>query len=122
MAKRILMIDDEPNTIEVVGDRLKEMGYEFEGRSNPKEGQWATSKTRPDLIVLDINMPGWNDGIGFLDSIRHHPNLLGIPIVIYTSLNIRELRRGAEEAGAAGYYQKLSEDKAFYDKIKKLLG
>ena len=122
MAKKILMIDDEPNTIKIIEDRLKLMGYDFEGRMNPKDGQWATSKTRPDLIIIDVSMPGWSNGVDFLVSLKHNPALTGVPIVVYTSLNDPDLQRRAAESGAAGYFQKVSGNKALFDKIKSLLG
>ena len=121
MSKKILIIDDVQDTIDILTDRLEPLGYEVEGRVNPKEGQWATSKNRPDLIVLDINMPGWRDGLGFMTSLKHHPNLLGIPILIYTSLKDPEIRAKAVEGGAAGFFVKLEEDSALLDRIKALL-
>ncbi|OGH55720.1 MAG: hypothetical protein A3G34_01470 [Candidatus Lindowbacteria bacterium RIFCSPLOWO2_12_FULL_62_27] len=119
--KRILIIDDEQDLIDVLKGRLEEAGYEADGETTPVKGQWSTTRNRPDLIVLDINMPGWLSGLDFIVSLAHIPTLTGLPILIYTSQQSPDVRDRALAAGAIDLFIKGAEDRALMDKIKLLL-
>lgn len=119
--KRILIIDDEQDLIDVLRGRLEEMGYDVEGQTTPVKGQWSTTKRRPNLIILDIKMPGFIDGIDFVDGLTHHPMLTGVPILIYTSQPNPDLRARAIAAGAVDLFVKGVEEHGLIEKIKLLL-
>lgn len=58
--KKILLVDDEDNVRFVYGEELREEGYEIVSASNGEEGLQIFENERPDLVILDIHMPGMN--------------------------------------------------------------
>lgn len=80
MAYRILIVDDEKMMIELLTDHLQDCGYEILSAVSAKEAVACLQK-RPDLILLDINMPG-TDGLELCRSIRDH---IVCPILFLTA-------------------------------------
>ncbi len=119
--KRVLIIDDEPDLIDVLTPRLQDMGYEVEGQTDPVEGRRAAIKSRPDLIILDIRIPGWN-GLELMQSLTHLPNLQDVPILIYTASKDSEDEAIAKTQGAAGYFVKAVNDAGLISAVKQFLG
>ncbi|MBX5493008.1 MAG: response regulator [Chloroflexi bacterium] len=93
MPKRILLVDDAPQLLEAMEAVLTEAGYAVVGCDTPQDAVDLARETRPDLIVLDINMPGMN-GWEVLEVLRLDPTTRRIPIVIssadYNALQQRE--------------------------------
>jgi two-component system alkaline phosphatase synthesis response regulator PhoP/two-component system response regulator VicR len=84
MAKKILVIDDEPNVVKMVRSRLEAANYEVIAALNGKEGLEKVKSEKPDLIILDILMPQM-DGYTFMREVRSTNSLKHIPIVILTA-------------------------------------
>lgn len=118
--KRILIIDDEPDLIDVMMPRLEDLGYVVDGQTDPVEGRRSAMKHRPDLIILDIYIPGWN-GLELMQSLLHLPNLTDVPILIYTAHKEAEDEAIARKQGAAGYFTKGLDDAKLINTIKQLL-
>jgi len=81
--KNILIIDDDVNLLEVLSIELKDFGYEVDTAVNGEEGFEQTKKNRPDLIVLDIIMPGM-DGFEFYKLVKKDPEIANIPVLVLT--------------------------------------
>lgn len=101
MAKEILVVDDEPNMIDIAQAVLEEKGFRVTGVHGGKECLERLKERKPDLILLDIRMPGM-DGWDVLKEIKRDKRTKAIPVMIYTvmekSLDERTLReRGVEE-------------------------
>lgn len=81
--EKILIVDDEPDIVKLLGDFLTGLGYEVSSAYNGKEGLEKVRADHPDLILLDYIMPEM-DGYSFLDELRHDPQLLTIPAIMIT--------------------------------------
>ncbi len=82
--KKILIIDDEPNIVKMVEVRLKANNYDVVVASDGTQGMEKAKKEHPDLIILDVMMPGM-DGFQFFKTIRKDPAQAGIPILMLTA-------------------------------------
>ena len=85
MKKKILVIDDEPDIREIVRLYLSEEGYDIIEASNGQEGIIKAQQEEPDLIVLDIMLPGIN-GFEVAKHLKDDPNTHDIPIIILSVL------------------------------------
>ena len=81
MPKKILIVDDEPQIVEICQDYLKAAGYETVTASNGMQGLSLARREKPDLIVLDLMMPEM-DGLDMCRTIRRESN---IPIIMLTA-------------------------------------
>ena len=106
MAKRILVIDDDPVITRLVKIRLETVGYEVTTAHNGKEGFNAMMGTEPpDLIVLDIMMPEM-DGYTFVRELRKNPTLKNIHVIMLTAKGQPLERKKGLEVGADSYVTK----------------
>lgn len=103
--KKVLIIDDNPDTLQVVGDLLEDHHYECHTVSSSSEGMTTAATWKPDLILLDLMMPGMS-GFGFLRKIKGMPELSKIPIIVLTSLGDQEVAHEALDLGAKGFLRK----------------
>ena len=81
--KKILIVDDKPDIVEIIQHRLNIYGWEVITSANGREGIEKAANEKPDLIVLDINMPVMN-GHDMLDRLRKDPDLKDIPVIMCT--------------------------------------
>lgn len=81
---RILIVDDNLMNIQVVGEMLRSKGYKIEVALNGYEALQVAEKKRPDLILLDIMMPGM-DGYEVCDKLKAAPSTQEIPIIFLTA-------------------------------------
>lgn len=95
MAPHILIIDDEADTLRLIGMVLKREGYDTTTAQSGSEGLQLAVKVSPDLIILDIIMPDM-DGYAVAKSLRSNPTTAGIPILVFSA-------RGQSPAHAAEY-------------------
>ncbi|MEZ5319723.1 MAG: response regulator [Vicinamibacterales bacterium] len=86
---RILVVDDEANIRELLTQEFTEAGYQVATAINGQEAIAAARRDRPDLIVLDVMMPGMN-GFDAAAVLKNDPETAGIPIVILSIVQDRE--------------------------------
>jgi CheY-like chemotaxis protein len=84
-SRKILVIDDEPDVVSYLSAFLEDEGFEVLTASNGPDGLGLARKETPDLITLDITMPGMS-GIEVLTSLRRDDQLCSIPVVIITGV------------------------------------
>jgi len=84
MAKKILLIDDDPTLVKIVEPFLQSHGYAVSVAYDGEEGIAQAKKSAPDLIVLDVQMPRMN-GYTFVFELKKIPNSNSIPIIVLTS-------------------------------------
>ncbi len=84
LPKTVLIIDDEPDLVEISKTHLEEAGYCVITASNGIEGLELAKKSKPDLILLDIVMPGM-DGLEMLETLRGTPGLSAIKVLMLTA-------------------------------------
>jgi len=94
MSKRILVVEDQPDNRQIIRDMLAPTDYEITEAENGEEALAAIAKQRPDLILMDIQLPIM-DGYTAVSRIKADPALRSIPIIAVTSyaLNGEERRR-----------------------------
>lgn len=113
---RILLIDDLPLFRKVFPLRLGGLGRRVDALGSVEEARFYLQDTRPDLILLDVIMPGV-DGFTFCQELKHNPATAGIPIIILT-----EIQSGIQErsidAGADDYMPKRIDDAAMRIRVQ----
>ncbi|MCP4139784.1 MAG: response regulator [Chloroflexi bacterium] len=105
MAEKILIIDDDIDTLRLVGLMLQKEGYQIITANNGKQGLLKMSEETPDLILLDIMMPEM-DGYEVARRLRKNPETAETPILMFTAKSQAEDRVSGFEAGADGYLTK----------------
>ena len=84
MAKKILIIDDEPEIVELIGNRLRANQFDVATASDGLQGLERAKNNKPDLIILDVGMPNM-DGYTFIQEFKKIDELRNIPIVVLTA-------------------------------------
>ncbi|MHC4943912.1 MAG: response regulator, partial [Planctomycetota bacterium] len=84
-SKKILVIDDEPDVIQYMSLFLYDEGFEVISAADGPQGLAKASEESPDLITLDITMPGMS-GIEVLTTLRRDPKLCDIPVIVITGV------------------------------------
>jgi DNA-binding NtrC family response regulator len=103
MTSTILIVDDEPFNLDLLEQELTELGYAIKRASNGAQALELIEKTRPDLVLLDYQMPGMN-GIEVLRAIRQSD--IDLPVVIITAHGSIERAVEAIKAGADDFITK----------------
>ncbi len=101
----ILIVDDEPVGRETLEGVLIAQGYKLVFASNGKQALEKAAKFSPDLILLDVMMPGM-DGLEVCQKLRKDPLLSEVPIIMVTALDDRDSRLQGIEAGADDFVSK----------------
>src|SRR5690606_25677081 len=83
--KRILVVDDEADVVELVRVVLSTKGYEVIPTYNGEDGLAAALAEKPDMIITDLKMPGIS-GMEFIKRVRANPEIAAIPILVISSL------------------------------------
>jgi len=102
---RILVVDDQPANLRVVSTLLARNGFEVASALTGAEALEQAVATIPDLVLLDMLMPGM-DGFELLAQIRRHPQLQDTPVIFLTAAQDRELLLRAFDSGAVDYVTK----------------
>lgn len=105
MQKTILVVDDSAMIRRIVGQILRECGYRYIVADNGRSGYETAKKERPDLIIMDIEMPDM-DGFEATTRIKADPDTTHIPVLFFTSLCREEDIQKAEKAGGQGFLNK----------------
>ena len=120
MSKRILVIEDQEDNRRIVRDLLTSAGYETIEAGTGEEGVAAAEAHRPDLILMDIQLPGM-DGYETTRRIKANPALRRIPIIAVTSYALSGDDAKALEAGCDAYVTKPFSPRALLAKIREYL-
>jgi len=116
----ILLVDDEPDILEIVGYNLKNEGYTICTASNGLEAISIAQKVHPQLILLDVMMPEM-DGIEACEKIRNLEGLEDVIIAFFTARSEDYSQLAGFNAGADDYITKPVKPKVLISKVKSLL-
>lgn len=119
--KKILIIDDEEELVEMMVLKLDWAGFDVRAAYNGSNGLEMVGTTKPDLILLDVVMPGLN-GWEVCKRIKQNPQTKNLPVIILTAAKGRDTDDKAAESGADGVLIKPFDDKALMAAIHELLG
>ena len=117
---RILVVDDNPNNVEILRMRLEAHGYEVVTAADGEEGLAAVRDQLPDLLLLDIMMPKL-DGIEVCRRLRADPSLPFIPIILVTAKSDPKDVVEALEAGGDEFLTKPVDHAALVARVKSML-
>ena len=116
----ILLVDDEPDILEIVGYNLSSEGYNVVTADNGANAVKAAKKHKPNLIILDVMMPEM-DGIEACEQIRKIPDLQNTIITFLTARGEDYSQVAGFDAGADDYITKPIKPKLLVSKVKALL-
>jgi two-component system, OmpR family, alkaline phosphatase synthesis response regulator PhoP len=118
--KKILIADDEPDILEILSFNLRGEGYEVMTAKNGDEALDKAKIFKPDLIILDMMMPG-KDGLEVCDILRTQSMFAGTLIVFLTAINDESIEIKSLENGADDYLTKPISPKVLLSKVSSLL-
>jgi two-component system cell cycle response regulator DivK len=120
MKKTILIIEDNEQNLYLATFLLEKSGFEIESARDGTEGIAMANQIKPDLILLDIQLPEI-DGYAVARALRQNPALKETPIVAVTSYAMPGDRERTIEAGCTGYIEKPINPATFKDEIEKYI-
>lgn len=121
MSKRILVVDDEPAIARLIKMSLSVDGYEAVTATSGFEAMERVEEKKPDLVILDIMMPGMN-GYEVCAELRTKPETQNIKIIFLSAKgNSGDAERGLA-MGAVDYIIKPFDPEELLDKVKNILG
>ena len=89
---KVLIVDDDPGTIEMVSKDLVQEGYDVQVATHGDEALSLIEDSTPDLILLDLMMPVM-DGFDFLEEMRARPEVQDTPVIVLTAKDLTEQDR-----------------------------
>jgi len=116
----VLHADDESVNRDVMQMLLSDYGVDGLGAANAKEAIKLALKNIPDLIILDVNMPGM-DGVEACKALKSDPATKNIPVVMLTALSLMKDVERAFAEGANDYLTKPVDTKALYSALARWL-
>jgi len=120
MAHKVLVVDDEPDIVELLRYNLIQEGYETLSAGNGMEALNQARKHLPDVILLDLILPDM-DGFSICEILRCQPSTANIPVIVLTALAGEMPRLHGLEAGAADYCLKPIRPRDLRERVRSIL-
>ncbi len=120
MRGHILIVDDNPIDLKLVGELLEIKGFRTERVSDAEQAQRTLTRLLPDLILVDIALPGM-DGLTFTRLLKTDPRLAHVPVVALTAFAMRGDDQRAHASGCDAYLTKPVSTRHFSDQIVEIL-
>ena len=126
MAKRILIIDDDPDIVDAMSLVLQTKGYEVDYAYDGPEGINKVHAARPDLIVLDVMMATVDEGFQISYQLKNDPQLAKIPVLIATAVGqVTKFQFDRDRDGdflpVEGYIEKPIKPDVLIETVERLL-
>ena len=118
---RILIVDDSPTEVHVLKTMLEKNGFETLSASSGEDGIAMAKSEKPDLILMDVVMPGMN-GFQATRKITKDADTSAIPVIIVTTKDLETDRVWGMRQGAKDYVTKPAQESELITKIKDALG
>jgi CheY-like chemotaxis protein len=120
--KRILVVDDQPNIRQLIGITLRAAGRQILEAESGEQAIALAHRARPDLIIMDLMMPGGMDGLAATEQLKADPGTRDCPVLILTAKAQREERERALGAGADDFLTKPFRLDILQQKVTALVG
>src|SRR3989338_1217841 len=117
---RVLLVDDEPSIVKMVGKRLEVEGFDVVVALDGQEGLTKAQTEQPDLIILDLMLPKLN-GYEVCTMLKQDTRYQKIPIMMFTAKAQDKDEKLGMECGANGYVRKPFRAQELLEKIRSLL-
>ncbi len=119
--KIVFHVEDNSDNRLLVRRLLQAFGYQVVEAANATMAREILKTQRPDLILMDINMPDI-DGYTLTNELKSMPNLMGVPIVAITANVMKGDRERTLSAGCDGYIEKPIDVDRFIEQVERFLG
>ena len=119
--KTVLLVEDSPDTRIIYGTMLEHHGYRVLEASNGRDGVRLAQEERPDVIVMNVSIPGLN-GLDAARILKNDPATSNIPIIVCTAFIRAEGEPIAEENGCEVYLEKPCEPSRILDEVRRWIG
>ena len=116
---KILIVDDEPDIIQTLQDRLEMNGYIVITANNGREGLKKAVEEKPDIMLLDVIMPVM-DGLEMLEAVRKHPEVKDCSIIMVTARSQTQDITRAKACGIDDYVVKPFDLSELLEKIENI--
>ena len=118
--EKILVVEDNPQNMELVTYLLEDSGFEVLKAGDAEEARAVVAKTIPDLIFMDMRLPG-TDGLALTKEFKARPGLSGVPIIALTAHAMQGDRERFLAGGCDGYISKPISVKEFIGDVRGFL-
>lgn len=102
--KVVLIVEDDENLLRALSEKLKGLEYEVVQAKTGQQGMNRAKSLPPNLILLDIMLPGGMNGFDVLEYLKKNPDLKSVPVIVLTNLDTEQ--KTAMEIGAVDYIVK----------------
>jgi two-component system alkaline phosphatase synthesis response regulator PhoP len=117
---KILIVDDEPDLVQTLQDRLEMNGYSLVTAGNGREGLEKAVQEKPDIVLLDVIMPIM-DGLEMLEALRKNPECKDCAVIMLTARSQRQDIVRAKTCGIEDYVVKPFDLSELIEKIESVL-
>ena len=117
---KVLVVDDTPQNVKLLADLLGVKGFAVTTASNGEEALQKVASHQPDIVLLDVMMPGMN-GYDVCRRLRADPATALLPVVLVTSLDPQQERINGIEAGADDFLSKPINQPEMFARVNSLL-
>ncbi len=119
--QQILVIDDEPDIVDFLTTLFEDHGFETRSAHNGTEGLARAREQVPDLITLDVTMPG-KSGVAIFKELRADPDLNHVPVFIITGVHeFRQMMYSQSAQPPEGYMEKPVDPERLVRDVKEIL-
>lgn len=118
--KKVLVVDDSATIREIVGDALREAGYQVEMAADGEDGLEKARRLLPDVVILDLTMPK-RDGLDVATDIKADPKTAGIKIIMLTTRDSEFDQMVGKEVGADKYLSKPFDSQTLLSAVTQVL-
>ncbi|MDH7513946.1 MAG: response regulator [Clostridiales bacterium] len=119
--QKILLVEDDPVQVELIKKHLEASGYNLVVAKNGLEGIRIAQKERPDLILMDMIMPGMH-GLEAIIKLKENPLTESIPIIALTIMSSPKFVQECYRAGIIGYVKKPYDPKILLESVERIVG
>lgn len=120
MSAKILVVDDNPTNLKLISDVLEFEGHEILKAVDAEEAQVVLATTLPDLILMDIALPGM-DGLTLTRLLKADPRTRHIPVFALTAFAMKGDDQKARDAGCDGYITKPIDTRKLPEQMAEIL-
>jgi DNA-binding response OmpR family regulator len=117
---RVLIVEDSDSIVSMIQALMTARGFEVRSAPSGARGLEEAYAWNPNVLLVDINLPGAYDGIQVCEKIRADKTLKDTPVIIITASSDDEVKRRAHEAGATAFYEKPFSPLALLKEIESL--
>ena len=118
--KKILLVDDEEGFLSIIKEALEIRGFDIVTAKSAIEAGLELSSKKPDLILMDIKMPGIN-GLQACAAIKKNPDTANIPIMVVSAISEEAQIKRAHKMGIPDYFVKPVDIEKLVNRIKEAL-